>query len=376
MSKKPFLKVFLLLAILLSSHLVWADQLMDGPEDPLEFETFLDGIMAAQMRSYKIAGAAVVVVKGGEIFYQKGYGYSDIKIKIPVNPSDTLFKTGSTAKLLTWTAVMQLVEQGKLDLNRNINDYLKHFKIPDTYQEPITLTHLLTHTPGFEDLFCGYAIRNLKEEMSLEKFLPEYMPARIRTPGKSLAYSNYGAALAGYIVESVSGLPFNNYIKKNIFEPLGMNNSSFKQDLPIELKSKLSNAYSYKNGQFKKENILICKSLQPAGTMSSTAEDMGKFMIAHLNKGIYKGNRILTAKTIDKMHSRLYSINPKANGMAHGFWEYYYNGLRLIEHGGDTFFFHSMLTMIPDKHFGIYVSYNSLGKGGANSRLELIYSLI
>ncbi len=125
-----------------------------GPTDPVELETFLDGLMAAQMEQNHVAGAAVSVVKEGEVFFAKGYGYADVKNRVPVDPDTTLFSTGSVGKPFTWTAVMQLVEQGKLDLNADVNIYLD-FKIPATYPEPITLIHLMTHTPGFEDRVYG-----------------------------------------------------------------------------------------------------------------------------------------------------------------------------------------------------------------------------
>nr|HMT21774.1 serine hydrolase domain-containing protein [Promineifilum sp.] len=123
-----------------------------GPADPAELETFLDELFARQMAEYRIAGAAVSVVKDGQLLFTKGYGYSDVANKIPVDPERTLFRIGSVGKLFTWTAVMQLVEQGKLDLDADINTYLD-FRIPDTYPQPITLKHLLTHTAGFEELY-------------------------------------------------------------------------------------------------------------------------------------------------------------------------------------------------------------------------------
>jgi CubicO group peptidase (beta-lactamase class C family) len=376
MRNTTVITIILILLVLMIPILDWAQERPNGPVDPKEFGTFIDGIMTAHMKSYKIAGAAVVVVKDGEIFWEKGYGYSNIEKKKSVKPSETIFRTGSTAKLITWTALMQMVEQGKLDLNKDINEYLSDFKIPETYFEPITLTNLLTHTPGFEDIFCGHAVRRIEEEMPLGEFLKKYMPTRVRPPGKTIAYSNYGAALAGYIIELETGIPFENYIQKHIFKPLGMKNSTFNQKLPPQLKSRLSEAYSFKNGQFKKKDILLFKGLQPAGTMSSTAIDMGKFMIAHLQKGRYGENRILQEKTVDLMHSKLYSGDPRSNGMAHGFWEFNYNNLRLIEHGGDTFYFHSLLTLIPEKGFGVYVCYNSLNSEGAKCRIELLHSIL
>ena len=115
-------------------------------------EAFLDKLLGREMEKHHIAGAAVSVVKDGKLFFAKGYGYADLENGIPVDPEQTIFRIGSVAKLFTWTAVMQLVEQGKLDLDADINTYLD-FRIPDTYPQPITLKHLLTHTSGFEDRY-------------------------------------------------------------------------------------------------------------------------------------------------------------------------------------------------------------------------------
>ncbi|NIN92939.1 serine hydrolase, partial [bacterium] len=179
-----------------------------GTTDRAELEAFLEGIMTAYMETHHIAGATIAVVKDGEIFFAKGYGYADVKEKKPVIADKTLFRPGSVSKLFTWTAVMQLFEQGKIDLNDDINIYLKDFKIPDTYPEPITMTHLLTHTPGFEDFVNEMGAREAEDLVPLAEFLARKMPVRVLRPGKLTSYSNYGTALAGYIVEEISGMPF------------------------------------------------------------------------------------------------------------------------------------------------------------------------
>jgi len=224
---------------------------MQGPTDRAELEAFLDGIMVAHMESYHIAGATLAVVKDGEVFFAKGYGYADIKEKKPVDPEKALFRPGSVSKLFTWTAVMQLVEQDKLDLKADINIYLKDFKIPDTYPEPITMIHLLTHTPGFEDVINEMGARRPEDLVPLAEFLARKMPARVLPPGKLTSYSNYGTALAGYIVEKISGLPFEDYIDENIFKLLDMQQSTFRQPLPSHLADDMSVGYAYKDGLFK-----------------------------------------------------------------------------------------------------------------------------
>jgi CubicO group peptidase (beta-lactamase class C family) len=340
--------------------------------DPVEMETFLDGVMTAHMSSYHIVGAAIAVVKDSEIFFIKGYGYADLENKKPVDPANTLFRIASTGKLFTWTAVMQLVEQGKLDLDADVNIYLEKFKIPGTFPEPITLTHLMTHTPGFEDIFTGVAVRDAGGLIQLEEYVSR-VPDRVFPPGAITAYSNYGTSLAGYIVEVVSGMPFEGYIEANIFKPLDMRQSTFRQPLPREFSENMSVGYSFDKGYYKAEDFELLNGIYPAGSGSATAADMAKFMIAHLERGEYRGYRILEEETIKLMHSIHFTNDAKLNGMAYGFWEYHYNNLRILEHGGDTNCFHSFLALIPEKRIGLFVVYNSLSSAESHkkSRFDL-----
>ncbi len=332
-----------------------------GPTDRAELEAFLEGIMTAYMESNYIAGATLAVVKDGEIFFAKGYGYADVKEKKPVIADKTLFRPGSVSKLFTWTAVMQLFEQGKIDLNVDINIYLKDFKIPDTYPEPVTMTHLLTHTPGFEDFMNEIAARRAEDLAPLAEFMERKMPARVLPPGKLTSYSNYGTALAGYIVEKISGMPFEDYVEENIFKILDMQHSTFRQPLPSHLAGDMSMGYTYEKGIYMPQGFEYINGLAPAGSMSTTATDMAKFMITHLQNGKYGENRILEEETAKLMHTRLFSHDPRLDGNAHGFWEMTYNNLRMLVHPGDTILFHSLLSIVPEKNLGLFVSFNSTG---------------
>lgn len=340
-----------------------------GPSDPAELAAFLDGVMVAHMESYHIAGAVVAVVKDGKLFFAKGYGYADVEKKKPVIADKTLFRTGSTGKLFTWTAVMQLQEKGLIDLEADINTYLNKFKIPETFPQPITMTHLLTHTPGFEDRFTGLAVRKPEDIVPLGEYLARHMPARVRPPGQLTAYSNHGAALAGYIVEKVSGMPYEKYVEEHIFKPLDMMNSTFVQPLPAHLAENMSVGYEYKNGQYEAKGFELFGSMAPAGSMSCTAVDMANFMIAHLDMGAYREKRILNEETVKKMHTQLFANDPKTTGNAHGFWEYHHNNLRIIDHGGDTLYFHTLLSLVPGKNIGFFVSYNTLPERNPRSAL-------
>jgi len=322
-----------------------------------DVETFLDGIVPLQLGHSDIAGATVSVVKDGKLLFAKGYGYADVQKKQPVSPQDTLFRPGSISKLFTWTSVMQLFEQGKLDLDRDVNEYLD-FKIPDAFGKPITLKHIMTHTPGFEeqvkDLFSHTPV-----SPNLGEYLKTHIPGRIYPPGTVPAYSNYATALAGYIVQRVSGRPFEDYVEENILKPLNMTHSTFKQPLPTGLAPSMSNGYrlgSDQPGEFEIINAF------PAGSLSSSATDMAQFMIAHLQDGKLGEAQILKPETARLMHSRLFALDDAANAMCYGFYEETSNGQRIIGHGGDTIFFHSDLHLILDQKIGFFVSYNSAGK--------------
>ena len=341
-----------------------------GPTDPVELGAFIDDLMASEMKTNPFPGAVVTVVKDGQLFFQKGYGYADLEKQTPVDPSTTIFRMGSVTKLFTWTAVMQLAEQGKLDLDKDINTYLD-FKIPSTFPQPITLKNLLSHTPGFEEQNDGHFATRAEELTSLGQYLKTHIPRRVFPPGKIAAYSNYGAALAGYIVERVSGMPLAEYVEKNIFTPLGMTRSTLRQPLPADLASDLANGYHYAQGEPVKVGFEYAVD-SPAGAASSTATDMTKFMLAHLQNGQLGDARILSEQTAQQMHSQLITSDPRIMGMAYGFFETSINGHRILSHGGDTQFFHSDLWLIPDQNTGIFIATN--GAGGATIATMLIYN--
>jgi CubicO group peptidase (beta-lactamase class C family) len=330
-----------------------------GPTDPEELEAFMDGAVNALLKAHHIPGATVAVVKDGRVILSKGYGYADIDERRPVVSNQTLFRVGSVSKLFIWTAAMQLAEEGKLDLDADINTYLKDFQVPATYSTPITFKDLMDHTPGFEDLAIGgrVFVRNATDIMPLDEYLEEKMPARVRPPGELTAYSNYGSALAAYIIEQVSGIPFDKYVEENILQPLRMNNTTFDQPLPSNLASNMSSGYVYSNNAYTAEPFEYLQ-VWPAGSVSSTSEDMAKFMIAHLQNGRYGDRRIMQEATAEQMHSRLFTNDPRVNGMAYGFWEMNQDNPRAIGHGGDTILFHTLLVLIPESNLGLFISAN------------------
>ena len=337
-----------------------------GPTDPAELEAFLDELFGKEMEAYHIAGAAIAVVKDGKVFFAKGYGYADIKNGIPVDPEQTIFRIGSVGKTFTWTAVMQLAEQGKLDLDADINTYLD-FRIPDTYPQPVTLKHLMTHTSGFEDRWLESLVSDASELVPAREWLVSNTPGRVRPPGEAAGYSNYNAMLAGYIVARVSGQPYDQYIQEHIFDPLGMVHSTAQSSIPPDLRPYASVGYTYVDGAFQPFPDYIAQpAALPSGMHQASVTDMARFMIAHLEHGRYSdenipGARILEASTVRQMQSTLYTPDPRLLGTAYGFFDLSDNGQRTLGHEGYGPPMNSQLLLLPEQNLGVFVVYNSLG---------------
>jgi CubicO group peptidase (beta-lactamase class C family) len=330
-----------------------------------DLNAWLDGYMPYALHTGDIAGAVVAVVKDGQIVTERGFGYSDVEKRTPVDPRLTLFRPGSVSKLFTWTAVMQQVEQGKIDLDADVNQYLD-FKIPARDGKPVTMRELMQHVAGFEEQAKGIMSADPKSP-GFEVLLKQWVPERVFVAGSTPAYSNYGASLAGYIVQRVSGESFDDYIDKHIFAPLDMQYSTFRQPLPANLDPLMSKGYLQASLPPKPFEII---GPAPAGSLASPGEDMAHFMIAHLQNGEYHGNRILKAETAEMMHNSPLTILPPLNRMELGFFETNINGREVIAHLGDTQNFHTSLHLFLKEGVGFYVSFNSLGKEGAAGGLR------
>ena len=318
-----------------------------------DVDAWLDGYMPYALKRGDAAGAVVVVVKDGKVLTQRGFGYADVAKRRPVDPETTLFRLASISKLFTWTAVMQMVEQGKIDLDRDVNAYLD-FKIPPYAGKPITMRNLMTHTGGFDEVQRGLNSYDPKSVPPLGVMVKRSLPKRIYAPGSTPAYSNYGTSLAAYIVERVSGVPFDTYAEQRIFTPAGMTRSSFRQTLPAALRPLVANGYRLGSG---KPSPFEVANLPPAGGMTASGADMGRFMIAHLNNG----GALLKPATAAQMHGTISRAIPALNGMALGFYEQNINGRKAISHAGDTLTFHSQLWLFPEENVGIFMSMNAAG---------------
>lgn len=337
-----------------------------------DVDTWLDGYLPYAIRSGDIPGAVVVVVADGKILTARGFGYADRDKRTPVDPNRTLFRPGSVSKLFTWTAVMQQVEAGKLDLDVDINRYLD-FAIPARDGKPVTLRQVMTHTGGFEETAKGIVYFDRKYTLPLGAYLKRWVPTRIFPAGSTPAYSNWATALAGYIVERVSGEPFEAYLERHIFVPLNMTHSSFRQPLPANLAVDLAVGYP-KPGEPSPGFEFVTPG--PAGAASLSGVDMARFMLAHLNGGELDGARILSTATAAAMHdSPLAKVDPRSlvpplSRMELGFFETNRNGREIIGHLGDLEAFHTSLHLFMREHVGLYVSFNSPGRAAAVGTLR------
>ena len=321
------------------------------------FASVVDPLMAEWIGKHQGPGAVVVVVTRDGRVFAKGYGFSDIGAKKPFTADATLVRPGSISKLFTGIAVMQLVDAGRLDLDRDVNGYID-FAIPTPQGGvPVTLRRLLTHRAGFEEHAKGLFSRN-REPEPLGRWLAKNLPQRLFPHGDVEAYSNYGLALAGYVVERVSGEPYASYIQRHILDPLGMSHSTFQQPLPDDLEPLMAKGYRRSD----KPPLTFFETIAaaPAGALSATGEDMGRFIRALMNGGELDGVRILPKVLLDQMMA-------PGNATSAGYLGLVFLGSKiaghdLIGHDGETMTFFSELRFFPERGVGIFVSRDGIGE--------------
>jgi CubicO group peptidase (beta-lactamase class C family) len=323
-------------------------------DDARDLEAFIDGAAAAFVEAEGASGMTVSVVKNGQVLLAKGYGVATRDTGTPVDAEHTLFRIGSVSKLFLATAIMQLVEQGKLDLDTDLNVYLDGIEIPATFPDPITLHHVMTHTTGLEDSFLDVFVQP-EEQRSLLKTLQDFFPKRVRPVGELVAYSNHATALAGLVVEQVSGESYEDYIARHILVPLGMAHTTARQPPPPELASQVSTGD-------RPADYFTHVGISPAGAISATATDMAKFMIAHLQHGRLGDARILRDDTAQRMQERLFTHDPRVNGSAHQWFERDIAGIRMLGHGGGMVTHITSLVILPEHGVGFFASINSLSR--------------
>jgi len=329
-----------------------------GPEDPEEFRAFIDDFFAREMEEDHIPGAVFLLVKDGRVFYSRGYGFANLERREPVDPDHTVFRVGSNSKTLTAAAVLTLVDEGRLDLDTDVNEYLTSLQVPSTFREPITLRHLLTHTAGLDERLFGQHARTRDDALDLREYLAEHLPPRTMPPGVVVSYNDHGTSLAGLVVEDVSGQRFAQYVADRIFGPLGMTRSSFDvADLTPVIRAGLATSYRYWNGRHTPYEYDYIQTA-PAAGLVTTASDMGRFLIALLNGGQLGGRRILSEPMTGVMLDRQFAHAPRLRGRAFGFVESDENGVRGLSKDGQATGFLSRIFLLPEADLGFFSSIN------------------
>jgi len=331
-------------------------------------EKLLNPVAAKALDDAGTPGAVVIVVQKGKVVFAKGYGFANYEKKTPVDPERTLFYLASITKTFTATAVMQLVEQGKLRLDADVNTYLTRFKLPATFTQPVTLQHLLTHTAGFDDKNIGYVALTAATARPLGDYLASDLPPRVRAPGQVTAYSNHGFGLAGYLVEVASGEPYTQYIERHILQPLGMAHSTAQVPPPAELLRDLAPGYQWSrsaNGPVAQP--LGGRNIAPAGTVSASGADMARYMIAHLQLGATGDVRILQEASARAMQREQYALQPELPGIGYAFYHWQMGDLHLLEHGGGYLGYSCQMTLLPEHGMGIFVATNGSSASVANA---------
>lgn len=321
---------------------------------PESVQEFLDTRVPELLAEHDVPGAAVSVVADGAQVASGAYGRADPADQTPFT-EDHLLPIGSVAKSFTAAAVLQLVDEGVLDLHENVNTYLPAAaRVPDTFAEPITLHHLLTHTSGFEDRLAGAAVTDPADLVSLEEYVHENQVRRVRAPGRYSLYSNHGLALAGYIVELRSGVPFADRLRESLFEPLAMTDTAFVHLTEVEGRLPVPH---HPDGRVAADLYL---NQTPAGSAVTTTADMGRFMLALLGGGELDDERVLSPSSASLMLEPQWFLTAESSGVGYGTWEYRQDPPRVVGHMGDLPGHHADYLLVPDANLGLFVGSNSV----------------
>ncbi len=333
-----------------------------GPDDAA-LAVFVEGYLQAAMADGEVAGVVVAVVDRARTRLLEGHGLAAVSPPRPVDAQATLFRLGSVSKTFTYVAAMQLAEQGRLDLQAEANSYLPAgLQLPDEGFAPVRVRHLMTHTAGFEDSALGHLFAfDPSRVQDLESYLATHRPRRVRAPGGVAVYSNYAVALLGAIVARVSAQPFDAQLRTAVFAPLGMAATRFDEGDAAEDRSAWSQGFEREDGRFVAKPFELIAQVGPAGSASSTAADMARWMRMLLGGGELDGTRVLDTATFDEL-ATVGSRNADAvGGIASGFFRERYGRHESLEHAGATLWFHSNLVVLPDAGLGVFVSANSAG---------------
>ena len=345
---------------------VAASGLASGSTEPAQttgLDALVDDAATRALAEHDAGGLTVAVVDGDEV-HTSGYGHALQSEDVPVRPDETLFRVGSVSKVLTWTAAMQVVDRGQIDPDAPVDDHLEAVDLPDTYDEPITLEHLATHTPGFEVRGRGDSVSDPRHVRPLAESVSTDVPARVRPPGELYQYTNYAAALTGQLIADISGQRFDSYVTEHVFAPLGMVNSTFQAAPPGLVPA---------DGTAVDDVVSFYSDVSPASGLHTTAADMARLLRAHLNGGVVDGERILSESAVDAMHQQWFTPHERIDGMAFGLFERSRGDTRIVRHGGGVPQFATEFALLPEEDVGLFVVAH--GSEASNAKQEVADAL-
>jgi len=368
---KNFAILLLLVLSLFFTETIYATELTTPSGISLsDVEPFVDNYVNEYIGE-TTAGASIVILKDNKVILSKGYGYGDIENQVKINTNTAVFEWGSVSKLFVWVSVMQLVEQGKIDLDEDINRYLPQgFLTKLTYDVPITMLDLMNHTAGFEEYVFDLGYATEYPVKSLEEGLKIAEPNQVYRPGKVVAYSNYSTSLAAYIVQLITEQDFNEYVDEHIFRKLGILDSTAYLSLGRNeqiTKNKVNGYELIEEGRFKLSTPFYM-SMYPSGELNGTAQDLAKFAMALMPQSASENVLFEDENTLVTMLSQSYAINENVPGIAHGFWEYE-GTFKGLTHGGNTVSFSSNFHIVPEENFAVIILTNQA------SELDISYGL-
>lgn len=312
---------------------------------------FIDSLFAQGIKDKLVPGGVIGIIHNDSVVHRGFYGLSNVAVNTPVNFENTRFQLGSVGKLFTAIAVLKEVEKGRLDLNRDVNDYLTEFKISTPNERPVTLNDLLLHTAGFNERLIGYATRDVETVEILGEHLKKSMPSTYTEPGKEISYSNYGFGLAGHLVELSSGLKFQDYVQSEILDMLGMTSATYH--VPAEDEQDFAMGYQVREDfNFVKP---LPRHVTPAGSISATGSDLSKFTQALLKEDA----RLLSSTSYELLKIEQFTPHPLLTGHAYGIEVQNFNGHVGVGKGGNIPGFLSFVVLFPQYNFGMFVAVNT-----------------
>jgi putative ATP-binding cassette transporter len=360
---QAIINILLALIILTTPIITGAQKVIGQNAEPSPAQ--IDQYIREQMAQKNIVGMSIAIVRDKEITYLKGFGSASIKRQTQVTPQ-TIFDLASCSKSFTAMATLLLWNDGKIDLDQPLRYYIPEFKLKDIEtSDLITVRQLLNQTSGLPG--------NISEPMAFHNTTEELIAAmeKIRTenpPGSSFGYSNMNYSLLGALVERVSGKTFEDFVQERIFTPLGMNNSTLKQEVAASLDR--ADGHQMMLGKIISRNTPIYHSAQPAGWVMSSAEDMGKWLLVNLNDGQLNNQQIIPASVIQLMHKPGVNLIKDGDKASYGmgwFIGQTNDNEPVIWHGGDTSNFLAEMIILPDRKTGVVMLVNSQTSKDAHS---------